>query len=300
MRKKLYILPFDHRGSFITMFGFDPLHVDESATAVLSDYKHIIYEGFLVALEQGVPSHAAAILVDEQFGSRIQNEARERSITRILTVEKSGQNEFDFEYGDDFAKHIEQFSPDYVKALVRYNPEGDEEGNKKQIEKLLVLNAYCREKGYKFLFELLVPATSEQLTLCDGSEEAYEKTMRAGLMKRAMEELRAGGVEPDVWKLEGLESSEDMQSVVLTARSGGRDNVGIVVLGRGESDEKVRAWLGAAARVEGVIGFAVGRTVFKQPLVRYHEKQATREETAHAIADNFKRYVGLFESVGGV
>src|SRR3990167_7854324 len=150
MKKKLYILPFDHRGSFIKMFGFDPSQVNNEVTAILSDYKHIIYEGFLMALEQGVPSHAAAILVDEQFGSRIQNEARERSITRILTVEKSGQNEFDFEYGDDFAKHIEQFSPDYVKALVRYNPEGDAEGNKNQIEKLILLNTYCHKEEYKF------------------------------------------------------------------------------------------------------------------------------------------------------
>lgn len=278
------------------MFGFDPSHVDEAATAALSDYKHIIYEGFLAALEQGVPSYAAALLVDEQFGSRIQTEARERGITRILTVEKSGQDEFDFEYGDEFAGHIEKFSPDYVKALVRYNPEGDAEGNKKQIEKLAALNDYCRREGYKFLFELLVPATSAQLALCGGSEEVYEKTMRAGLMKRAIEELRAGGVEPDVWKLEGLESSADMRSVADAARSGGMDNVGIVVLGRGESDEKVRVWLGAAARVDGVIGFAVGRTVFKEPLLRYHEKHATREETTRAIANNFKRYVDLFES----
>jgi len=296
----LYILPFDHRGSFINMFGFDPSHVDDTATTILSDYKHIIYEGFLMALEQGVPSHAAAILVDEQFGSRIQNEARERGVTRILTVEKSGQDEFDLEYGDDFVEHIEKFSPDYVKALVRYNPEGDEETNKKQTEKLVVLNAYCRKAGYKFLFELLVPATSEQLAACEGSEETYEKTMRAGLMKRAMKELRTGGVEPDVWKLEGLESAEDMQSVSEAARTGGREEVGIVVLGRGESDEKVRMWLSAAAQVEGVIGFAVGRTVFKEPLIRYHEKKATREETSRAIADNFKRYADLFESAGGI
>lgn len=278
------------------MFGFDPLRVDDAATATLSDYKHVIYEGFLVALEQGVPSHAAAILVDEQFGSRIQNEARERGVTRILTVEKSGQDEFDFEYGADFRSHIDIFSPDYVKALVRYNPESNAETNKKQIERLLILNAFCREKNYKFLFELLVPATSEQIASCGGSEESYEKTIHGELMRRAMEELRMGGVEPHVWKLEGLESLEDMRSVAQVAQSDGRERVGIVVLGRGESDAKVRMWLEVAAQVDGIIGFAVGRTVFKEPLLRYHKKQATREETARAIADNFKRYADLFES----
>ena len=120
--------------------------------------------------------------------------------------------------------------------------------------------------------------------------------MRAGLMKRAMAELTAGGIEPDIWKLEGLESTEDMKSVAQQAQSGGRTHVGIVVLGRGESDEKVRVWLGAASSVPGVIGFAVGRTVFKEPLLQYHKKQKTREEAACAIADNYKRYVDLFEA----
>lgn len=296
MKKKLYILPFDHRGSFIKMFGFDPSHLDDVAIALLSDYKHVIYEGFLAALEKGVPFSAAAILVDEQFGARIQNEARERGIMRILTVEKSGQDEFDFEYSDDFAEHIHMFSPDYVKALVRYNPEGNADANKRQIEKLLVLDKFCHTEGYKFLFELLVPATPDQLAASGGSEEAYEKTMRAGLMERAMKELQAGGVEPDVWKVEGLESAEDMQSVVRVAQDGGRRDVGVVVLGRGASEEKVHAWLEIAAHTPGVIGFAVGRTVFKEPLLRYHQKQATREEVAHAIAENYKRYVDLFES----
>lgn len=299
MKNKLYILPFDHRGSFIKMFGFDPSHLDNAIVGVLSDYKHIIYEGFLAALEQGVPSWAAAILVDEQFGSQIQNEAKMRGITRILTVEKSGQDEFDFEYGVDFGKHIELFSPNYVKALVRYNTDSDSELNRRQIEKLITLNLFCHTGGYKFLFELLVPATPLQLEGCSGSEEVYEKTMRAGLMRRAIEELQSNGVEPDVWKLEGLESSQDMRTVAETARSEGREKVGIVVLGRGESDQKVQVWLGSAALVPGIIGFAVGRTVFKEPLLKYHRKEFGREETARAIAENYKRYADLFEAVAG-
>ena len=160
------------------------------------------------------------------------------------------------------------------------------------------MNTFCHKEGYKFLFELLIAATPLQLASCGGSQEVYEKTMRAGLMKRAIVELQAGGIEPDVWKLEGLESSEDMQSVSEAARSGGRDKVSIVVLGRGESEEKVLIWLAAAARVPGVIGFAVGRTIFKEPLLRFHKRQAPREETARTIANNFKHYVDLFESAG--
>ena len=61
------------------------------------------------------------------------SEAKERGLILAMPVEKSGQNEFDFEYGDQFGEHIERFDPDFSKVLVRYNPDGDAEMNKRQI-----------------------------------------------------------------------------------------------------------------------------------------------------------------------
>ena len=55
--------------------------------------------------------------------------AREDGLKLAMPVEKSGQNEFDFEYGDDFAAHIEDSPVDFSKVLVRYNPDGDAEMN---------------------------------------------------------------------------------------------------------------------------------------------------------------------------
>ena len=277
MAQKLYILPFDHRASFAQMFGFFEKESLEEAS-IIADYKHIIFEGFLLALEMGVPKESAAILVDEQYGAKIQEEARSLGITRILTTEKSGQDEFDFEYGHDFRYHIEKFKPDYVKVLVRYNPTGDKELNLRQIVRLKTINEFCRENHYKFLFELLVHPPSD-----------------ARIMQASIKELQDNGIEPDVWKLEGVEDFDELKAVVEQTRSQGRQNVGVVVLGRGESEEKVRLWLTVAAKIPGVVGFAVGRTIFKQALLDYHQGAVKREEAARVIAQNYKSFVDLFE-----
>jgi fructose-1,6-bisphosphatase II len=293
----LYILPFDHRGSFMKMFGFEEKTLTAEQVEKLKSYKMVIYEGMLEALKMGAPKDKAAILVDEQFGSEIHKAARSADLARILTTEKSGQDEFDFEYGDKFGEHIERLAPAYVKALVRYNPAGDQVMNQRQTARLKKLNDWCKTKGYKFLFELLAIPTKEQLAQCGNSKDEYEKKMQAKVVAAGIAELQADGVEPDIWKLEGLENPEDMRMVAKQARSNGRTNVGIVVLGRGESEEKVLKWLKASANIEGVVGFAVGRTVFSAPLQKYHKGEISREEAIKEIAKNYKKFVDLFEEV---
>ena len=129
----LYILAFDHRGSFTKRFGIegDPNH-DEIER--IADGKHLIFEGLEAALGRGADPAATGALVDEQFGgpARVPEEAKAAGIQLAMPVEKSGQKEFDFEYGDDFGAHIERYDPDFSKVLVRYNPEGDGEMNRRQ------------------------------------------------------------------------------------------------------------------------------------------------------------------------
>ena len=71
--------------------------------------------------------------------------------------------------------------------------------------------------------------------------------------------------------------------------------VGCIVLGRGEDDKKVREWLAVAAPVPGFIGFAVGRTTFRDPLVDMRAKKITREATVAEVARRYKEWVGIFE-----
>jgi myo-inositol catabolism protein IolC len=293
----LYILPFDHRGSFETgMFGW---HGDLTAeqTAQIAAAKQVIYDGFQSAIAGGVPAEKSALLVDEQFGAAILRDAHERGYHTACPAEKSGQEEFDFQYGDDFAAHIEEFQPTFSKVLVRYNPEGDEGMNRHQAFRLKKLSDYLHTANRSlFMFELLVPAEKAQLEKVKGDKKAYDLEIRPKLMVETIHELQDAGVEPDVWKIEGLDLQLDCERIVTAARRNGRDKVGCIILGRGESDAKVREWLTTAAAVPGFIGFAVGRTDFWDPLVTWRAGKQTREEAVVQIAGRYREFVDLFES----
>jgi myo-inositol catabolism protein IolC len=296
--KPLYVLPFDHRGSFQKkMFGWDGA-LNLLQTAEIATAKRVIYDAFTAAIRAGVPKEKAGILVDEQFGAAILRDARAAGYATACPAEKSGQDEFDFEYGEDFAKHIEAVHPTFCKVLVRYNPEGDPELNRRQSVRLKLLSDYLHsnQSRSRFMFELLVPAEKAQLERFRGDKKAYDLELRPGLMAQTIEQLQDAGVEPDVWKIEGLEKREDCEKIVAAARRAGRNRVGCIILGRGEDDRKVREWLTTAAAVPGFIGFAVGRTSFWDPLVDWRSKKITREAAVAEIARRYQEFVEIFET----
>jgi len=298
--KPLYILPFDHRGSFETgMFGWKG-DLSPEQTAEIAAAKRVIFEGFQKAIADGVDKEKAGILVDEQFGAAILRDAAALGFHFAMAAEKSGQPEFDFQYGEDFAAHIEAFKPTFSKVLVRYNPGGDAALNHEQAARLKRLSDYLQSAGQAlFMFELLVPAEKSQLVQFKGDKKAYDLELRPQLMVQAIEELQAAGVEPDVWKIEGLDRREDCEKMVATARRGGRDNVSCIILGRGEDDQKVHEWLTTAAKVRGFIGFAVGRTDFWDPLVNMRAGKITREQAVNEMARRYREFVDVFESAKG-
>jgi myo-inositol catabolism protein IolC len=293
---KLYILAFDHRGSFQKkMFGIQGDPTAEE-TDRIADAKHLIFEGMLDAVRQGAVAGATGVLVDEQFGSNIPEQAREHGLSLSMPVEKSGQDEFDFQYGDDFPAHIERFNPDFSKVLVRYNPDGDPDMNNEQLARLKTLADWLHENGRKFLFELLVPATDEQLASVGGDTDRYDAELRPELMRRAIEGAQNHGVEVDVWKVEGVDEREDAAMLAEQARTGpGREGVTCVLLGRGASTEKVEHWLQQAAPVEGFVGFAIGRSIWWDALKGYLAGDLEREAAAKRIAENYLHFVKVYE-----
>lgn len=293
--RPLYVLPFDHRGSFQTgLFGWKG-NLTAEQTAEVCAAKQVVYDGFKAALAAGVPKDKAGILVDEQFGSAILKDAVAKGYSVSCPAEKSGQNEFDFEYGADFSKHIELVNPSFCKVLVRYNPEGDKGMNQRQSARLRQLSDFLRSQGRKFMFELLVPAEKAQLDKLGGDKKRYDLELRPSLMVKAIHDLQDADIEADVWKIEGLDRREDCVKVVAAARRGGRDKVGCIILGRGEDDKKVREWLSVAAPVPGFIGFAVGRTTFWEPLVEWKADQGKRPAAVAEIARRYREWVDLFE-----
>jgi myo-inositol catabolism protein IolC len=293
---KLYILAFDHRGSFQKkMFGIegDPT---PAQTETISDAKRLIFEGMLKAVDQGLDADTAGVLVDEQFGSDIPQRARAGGLKLALPVEKSGQNEFDFQYGEDFGEHIEKFDPDFNKVLVRYNSDDDPVMNKRQLGRLKRLADWLHEHDRKFLFEMLVPATDAQLAEVDGDSDRYDAELRPELMRRAIADIQAAGIEVDVWKIEGVDRREDAEMLAQQARSGeGRDGVTCVLLGRGASTEKVEQWLQVASAVDGFIGFAIGRSIWWDALKGFLDKDLERDAAAEQIAENYLHFMRVYE-----
>jgi glucose-6-phosphate isomerase len=292
----LYILPFDHRGSFeLKMFGWhEPLTAAQ--TEEIAAAKKVIYDGFKAAIDAGVPKEKAGILVDEQFGAAILHDASANGFTTACPAEKSGQEEFEFQYGEEFASHIEAFNPTFCKVLVRYNPEGDQALNQRQAASLHRLSDYLKRKGRsRMLFELLVPPEKAQLDRLKGDKKAYDVELRPKLMIQAIEQLQDAHVEPDLWKIEGLDSREDCQKIVAAARRGGRNKVSCIILGRGADDKKVHEWLEIASSVPGFVGFAVGRTTFWEPVVDWRAGKLTREAAVGEVARRYREFVGIFE-----
>jgi myo-inositol catabolism protein IolC len=292
--KSLYILAFDHRGSFQKKFFGVTGEPTAQESERISDAKHVIFEGFLRALDEGEDRASAGLLVDEQFGASIARAAKGDGLILAMPVEKSGQDEFDFEYGDEYGKHIEEFEPVFTKVLVRYNPAGDGAMNERQTERLRELSDWLHERGRKFLFELLVPATKEQLGTVSDDADRFDKELRPQLMLAAIAELQQSGVEPDVWKIEGIDRREDCEAIATQARMGGRDEVACVVLGRGADEAAVDHWLRTGAGVPGYIGFAIGRTIWWNPLKEFVDGTATREDAAARISANYRRFVDVY------
>jgi myo-inositol catabolism protein IolC len=292
--KSLYILAFDHRGSFQKKFFGISGEPNAEETERIADAKTVIFEGFQKAIDDGAPKESGGILVDEQFGSDIVRRARKEGYLFAMPVEKSGQDEFDFQFGDDFGTHIEEFDPNFSKVLVRYNVEGDADMNERQSARLKRLGEWLHDNGRKFLFELLVPAEESQLAQVGGDADRYDKELRPELMRRAIAELQDRGVDPDIWKIEGIDKREDCGRISEAVRTGGRDGVACVVLGRGANEEAVEHWLKTGSGVPGYIGFAIGRTIWWDPLKAFVDGHMQRETAASGIAQNYRRMIAVY------
>ena len=290
----LYVLAFDHRGSFQKkFFGVEGEPTPEE-TAKIADAKAVIFEGFQKALADGLSQQSAGILVDEQFGAAIAHTAKAQGIRFAMPAEKSSQDEFDFEF-PDWQAHIQAFDPTFVKVLVRYNPAGDGAVNARQSARLKELSDWLHATNRKFLFELLVPATDGQFAGVNGDAGRFDREVRPELMRTSIAELQAAGVEPDIWKIEGIDTREQCEHVSAQCRTGGRDEVACVVLGRGADDAAVNHWLKMGRNVPGYLGFAIGRSIWWEPLKAFVDGTSPRVQAAGVIAENYRRFVEVYE-----
>ena len=296
MRDEMFILAFDHRGSFKTkMFGISGREETSEETAALQDAKRLVYEGALKAIDDGLSPEVVGVLVDEEMGADVARDAKERGIKLAMPVEASGQPLFDFEYGDDFGAHIDEFDPEFSKVLVRWNPDDDAEDNRIQGERLKRLGDWLHANGRTYLFELLVPATDRQLALVESGAD-YDTEIRPYLTLEAIRQILDAGIEPDIWKIEGLDRRRSCELLASLVKSDGRDDVIAVVLGRGADDAKVDHWLQMGAGVPGYKGFAIGRSIWWAGVEGFKDGKMSRTEAIDSIAANYRRFIDVYRN----
>jgi myo-inositol catabolism protein IolC len=290
----LFIMAMDQRDSFGSLFGVQDDKPTEAQLADMRDAKMLIFTAAQRVLnDTPLVAGRLGILVDEQLGTDVARAAQEAGFVLAMPVEASGSKEFKFEYGDDFAAHIEAFDPDWVKVLVRFNPEDPADLRAAQTATLKRLNDYAETSRRRWMLELLVPATSEQSAKYEDSS-LYDELARPGLTVQVIEALTAAGVHPAIWKLEGYESAEGASQVLAAVRAAGQPESSCIVLGRNAPQRQVDHWLNVAAPLEGYVGFAVGRSNWRQPLVDFLAGRADREQTETKIARHYRHFVHTY------
>jgi 5-dehydro-2-deoxygluconokinase len=278
MIKKLLILPFDHRSSFIN----DILSSKEYSKKKIEKMKEMIFEAFLLSIKDK-DKESFAILVDEEYGEKVLKKAKKIGIQTCLPVEKSGQKELILEFGKNFGAHIDKFKPDFVKVLIRYNP-SNKELNKRQLKVLSEINDFCKKNKYKIILELLVPPTEEESLI-----KNYDGLFRYKKTIESIKEINKY-IDVDVWKLEGF--TKDQWKKVLKVKN---KKSKIIFLGRGENVKKVSDWMNEASFFEDIIGFAIGRTIFLDSLKKYESKEISKAKATEEIKNNFDYFVYLWE-----
>ncbi len=281
----MIFLPFDHRKTFVTdILGFSEI-ISPSQAEYVASLKWLIYQGFLKTWEAVHHDPRLGVLVDEEFGADVIADVSKKQIPFGLPIEKHGQSVFDFAQGGEWNQVVERISPDYVKVLVRYNP-ANRADNQLQLARLKQVSDYCLVNKRKLLFELLVPPTSEERLELKNSYEAKKRVINTVTALLELQKV----VSVNLWKLEGFDKAGWKEVLPVI-----KNEVPVVVLGRGESHERVREWLQAASWYSRIEGFAVGRTIFLAPLRKFVTGEIAEPAVIAQIAEQLTSQLELWD-----
>jgi len=291
----LFILAMDQRASFgRDLFGLNGAPT-EAERARMRDTKMVIYEGACQAAADGLPTGRAGVLVDEELGGDVARRAKADGFVLAMPIEKSGTELFELEYGDQYPEHIESFDPDFFKVLVRYNP-ADKPGERAaQIEQLANVSNWAAAAGRRWLFELLIPPTRQQLAQSE-DQFHFDRDVRPELTAQTVASFSDGGVHPTIWKLEGYETTEGAQRVLHAVATNSAHPSECIVLGRNALMEQVEHWIDVAAPLPGFAGFAVGRSIWEAALQDLIAGHIERHAAVSVISSRYRTLIDTYST----
>lgn len=292
----LFIMAMDHRDSFgATLFDVR----DDAPTAAqrvdMQRAKLLIYRGLLKARSL-LPAGQAGVLVDERYGRSVIDAARQNGVVLAVPIERSGREHFELEFGHEWLTHLQDSSPAYAKVLVRDNPAFPAAQRRAQLQRLRTVSEALGDIGVPLLYELLVPPTENQLRDARGTRDNYDRDVRPGLVTQVIADNQSAGVEPALWKIEGLDTADAARAIVTRARADGRSRVGVIVLGRDAPPQRLMHWLELAASVEGFVGFAIGRSIWEKPLAAHQRGELDDVGAVQAIAQQYLQYANTYSA----
>ena len=287
----LFVLAIDHRGSVATdLFGITgpPSRADLSR---MRQAKALVYEG-LRHVAGSIPFGREGVLIDEDLGEDVIRKAQSDGVVVLMPIEKSGSGAFQLEYGDRFAEHVDAFDPDFFTALVRYNPDDDESVRRTEIGRLAAVSEWAGRTNRRWIMELLVPPTPEQLAANHGPG-GFDRAARQALTAQVIAQLQDGGVRPTIWGLEGFDAASGADEALAAVAADGRYPAACMVVGRDAPIDLVEQWLAVAADRQ-FVGFVVDRTVWEEPLRRFLAGALSNEGVIQAVAATYTALVDSF------
>jgi myo-inositol catabolism protein IolC len=294
----LFILAMDHRESFgRTLFGVVDDNPTDGQRHAMQAAKLLVYRGLELA-GPSITTGRPGILVDERYGSAVTDAAKSAGLLLAIPVEASGHPWFALEWGDAWLDHVRDVAPAYAKVLVRDNPDFPAADRRAQLDRLAAVSKALDEIGVPLLYELLVPAADEQKAVLRGDIDRYDREMRPGLVTQVIADNQLAGVEPALWKVEGLDTVAAAQQVATQARAGGRDT-DLIVLGRDAPAERLNRWLAVAAQVDAFVGFAIGRSIWEDVLSEWHAETLSEPAAVQRIADNYLQFIQAWLAAAG-
>jgi myo-inositol catabolism protein IolC len=295
----LLILAMDHRASFgRSLFAVADDQPTEAQRAAMRAAKTLIYSGLTLA-RGDLPVGHAGVLVDERYGESVIEAAHGSGVVLAVPIERSGRDWFELEWGKDWIEHLRRAAPDYAKVLVRDNPDFPSRERAAQLEHLSRVSQSLSAEGIPLIYELLVPATEAQLARAGGDEAAYDRESRPELTTQVIADNQRAGIEPAIWKVEGLEDASAARAIVAQARAGGRTGVDAIVLGRDAPAERLNHWLDVAAPIDGFVGFAIGRSIWEDAIRAHIAGSLDDAAAARQIAERYLDFARRWAAAAG-